>query len=119
MPLSIRLDSSIEVKEEKDEFIKAMARYEEMAKSDKRTGLKLVGKHTWQEVMEEVEKAQAVYESKSQGNHVLKIVRRCFRRFSKSSRSFKSWLEVLPEGDYSSIICGGFKMIFIVCRTKL
>ena len=72
------------------------------------------GKHTWDEVLREVDNAKEVYELKAKGNKGMHI--RVGRAIGAHSDVVSPWLELLPNGDYSSIICGGLKFVFGVCR---
>lgn len=79
-----------------------------------RSHLKLEGKTTWADVMAHLIEAENAYKNRAKKKTVAGFVTLCFRKFSGNAKFFGSWLDVLPQGDYSSVICGGFKMIFVV-----
>ena len=91
-----------------------MKKYERHEKPKKKSNLKLQANHTWKEAIAYAENAKRAYQARAEGSNTWKSIRRCFWKFSRNANAFESWLDVLPEGDYSSVLCGGFKMIFIV-----
>lgn len=46
-------------------------------------------------------------------------VRRFFDRLGDNGSTFSAWLGLLPDGEYSSIVCGAFKMIIKVRIVEL
>lgn len=68
------------------------------------------GAHTWDEVLKTVDSAKEVYESKAKGKKGIHI--RAARGLSQNANDISPWLELLPDGDYSSVICGGLKLVF-------
>lgn len=125
--------------ESKRIFLQAMKEYEEKAKPEYKShlrlkeiwpkfantsakpggALKLEGKTTWVDVLTQVTEAENAYLSRAKTKNVAGNVTKYLRKFSGSAKDFQSWLDVLPQGDYSSIICGGFKMIFVVRHSIL
>ena len=71
-------------------------------------------KHTWEEVMRTAIEAEQVYQEKAKGKSGL--VRRAWRNIGDSQSVINPWLELLPNGEYSSIICSGLKLVFTVRR---
>ena len=66
--------------------------------------------HTWEEVLEEVDKAAQSYNDNSKGWGKLRMA---FRSVGNNQKVFTAWLEFLPtQSQYCSIICGGLKLIF-------
>ena len=39
-------------------------------------------------------------------------VKKCLRTFSHHARPMKSWLALVPDGDYGAILCGSLQAIF-------
>lgn len=123
-----------QLESQKGTFLKAMNEYEENAEPENKSHvkikniwskfadtstnpggtLKLEGKTTWADVLTQINEAENAYKNRAKKKTVADFVTRCFRKFSGNAKYFQSWLDVLPQGDYSSIICGGFKMIFVV-----
>ena len=68
------------------------------------------GVHTWEEVMEKASQAEEVYQDKAKGKKG--IFRRSWRKVGDAGPAINPWLELLPDGDYSSILCGGLKLVF-------
>ena len=65
--------------------------------------------HTWEEVLEEVEKAATSFNDTSS---TWGKVRKVFRSMGNNHKVFKTWLEFLPtQSQYCSIVCGGLKLI--------
>lgn len=65
--------------------------------------------HTWEEVLEEVEKAATSFNDTA---NTWGKVRKVFRSMGNNHKVFKTWLEVLPtQSQYCSIVCGGLKVI--------
>ncbi|KAJ5402762.1 uncharacterized protein N7487_008658 [Penicillium crustosum] len=65
--------------------------------------------HTWEEVLEVVNKASAIYNSKSGAWNKIRIA---FHNFGKNNKAFNAWLGLLPtESDWVSVISGGLKLI--------
>ena len=72
--------------------------------------------HTWDEVLEEVDKAAQSYNdnSKSWGK-----IRKAFRSIGRNHNVFAAWLDFLPtQSQYCSIVCGGLKLILGVCLMR-
>ncbi|KAL2286016.1 hypothetical protein FJTKL_07263 [Diaporthe vaccinii] len=69
-----------------------------------RTSLNL-GKCTWEQVMGEV---QSLATRWSTSPKISSTMMRYLEKLGQNSDAFKSWLELLPAGDYGSSICGVF-----------
>lgn len=46
-------------------------------------------------------------------------LRKCLDRLGKNGEGFKRWLDVLPDGDYGSVVSGSFKLIVEVSAAVL
>ena len=66
---------------------------------------------TWEEVEKIIEEVKRQYEGKS---GAMGATRRFFDRIGKNGGSFTAWLGLLPDGEYSSVVCGAFKLIIKV-----
>lgn len=66
---------------------------------------------TWDEVECLVGEVKRQYEGKS---GAMAATRRFFDRVGKNGGTFTAWLGLLPDGEYSSVVCGAFKMIIKV-----
>lgn len=73
--------------------------------------------HTWEEVLEEVEKAAKSFNDTSS---TWGKVRQVFRSMGNNNKVFTVWLDILPtQSQYCSIVCGGLKLIFGVRLLKI
>ena len=66
---------------------------------------------TWEEVEGIVGEVKRQYEGKS---GAMAATRKFFDRIGKNGGTFTAWLGLLPDGDYSSVVCGAFKLIIKV-----
>ena len=97
---------------ETQHFIEATIAYEASAAAadpNHKTNIDWNHIHTWEEVLEEVEKAAQSYNDNSK---VWGKVRKAFRSIGSNQKIFAAWLEFLPsQSQYCSIVCGGLKLI--------
>jgi len=69
--------------------------------------------HTWEDVLAEVERAEVVY---SDASGAWGKIQKGLRKFGSNARAFEAWASLLPsESEYTSVLCGGLKLIFGVC----
>ena len=66
---------------------------------------------TWEEVESVVGEVRRQYEEKS---GAMAATRKFFDRMGKNGGTFVAWLGLLPDGEYSSVVCGAFKLIIKV-----
>ena len=67
--------------------------------------------HTWEEVKAEMDKAVESYNTKER--FWRKTPNRVAGRTTGSRiPAIKAWLDILPDGEYTSIVCGALKLIF-------
>ena len=66
---------------------------------------------TWEEVENVIGEVRRQYEGKS---GAMAATRRFFDRIGKNGGTFTAWLGLLPDGEYSSVVCGAFKLIIKV-----
>ncbi|KAK5167719.1 uncharacterized protein LTR77_007418 [Saxophila tyrrhenica] len=108
----IKENADKEVKQHQQRFLDALQTYQDNAKEEYKTNVKLSlnNKHTWPEVMEAVENIQ---KARAGRTTVWAKVNEKLRAFGDSSLVFRQWLEILPtQNEYFSVLCGGFKLIF-------
>ena len=73
--------------------------------------------HTWEEVLDVVDKAA---ESHNEKSSVWGKVRKSFRSVGNNHKVFATWMNLLPtQSQYASIVCGGLKVILGVCLSGL
>ncbi|KAL4738841.1 hypothetical protein BDV11DRAFT_170583 [Aspergillus similis] len=95
---------------EKDRFQEAMEAYEQTTAGSKfKTCVTSKSPHTWEEVLEEVNKAAETYHSRAA---VWGKIRAGLRRLGDNSKVFEAWAALLPSGsDCATVISGGLKLI--------
>ncbi|KAL5365334.1 hypothetical protein BJX96DRAFT_179746 [Aspergillus floccosus] len=95
---------------EQDRFREAMEAYEQTtAGSNFKTDVTSKAMHTWEEVLEEVNKASQTYHSRAT---VWGRIRAGLRKLGDNSKVFDAWAGLLPSGsDCASVISGGVKLI--------
>ena len=72
-------------------------------------------KHTWKEVLEEVDVASSQYNDPS---GFWGKIRKVFRRGGDNAGPASAWLALLPtQSEYFSVLCGGLKLIIGVDHT--
>lgn len=67
-------------------------------------------KHSWDEVIQAANDAIERYEQDARRN----ILRKAGRIATDNARTAKAFLDLLPDGDYGSVLCGGLKIIYTV-----
>ncbi|KAI1630225.1 hypothetical protein EDD37DRAFT_645943 [Exophiala viscosa] len=90
-----------------EQFLEMMKRYQYSTKDSKARPLDLGGTHSWDEVMRLVKDAEATYLEAGQSR-----LRQVGRLIGAQSESMVPFLRLIPNGFYTSIICGGLKLIF-------
>ena len=70
---------------------------------------------TWEEVVSIMDK---VCDESEKGSGKRNAIRKFFDRLGASGPTFSAWLGLLPNGEYSSIVCGAFKLVIKVCLQK-
>lgn len=96
----------VDVQNEKENFYGAMDAYEKK-RNPKAEAKTRIASWSWEEVLVDLNKAKVVYKEKGK-------IRRLLDKLKKSIPTLRSWLQLLPDGDYGSIICGAFKLILDV-----
>ncbi|KAL4756181.1 uncharacterized protein BDW70DRAFT_145266 [Aspergillus foveolatus] len=95
---------------EKDRFQEAMEAYEQTTAGSKfKTHVTSKSLHTWEEVLDEVNRAAETYHSRAA---VWGKIRAGLRRLGDNSKVFEAWAALLPSGsDCATVISGGLKLI--------
>ena len=68
------------------------------------------GSHSWEEVMLAARNA----ESKSHHDGSKNLLRKFGRGTQKHANAVRPWLDLIPDGDYTSALCGSLKIAFNV-----
>ncbi|KAL4768475.1 hypothetical protein BDW60DRAFT_219619 [Aspergillus nidulans var. acristatus] len=95
---------------EKNRFQEAMEAYEQTTAGSKfKTCVTSKSLHTWEEVLDEVNRAAETYHSRAA---VWGKIRAGLRRLGDNSKVFEAWAALLPSGsDCATVISGGLKLI--------
>ena len=70
--------------------------------------------HNWDEVYQ----AAKLAEAKCKKDGTRSIFSKVARGIQRSAPAVEPWLGMIPDGDYTSVLCGGLKMAFRVCSRK-
>ena len=73
--------------------------------------------HTWEEVKVEVDKAVDAYNKKATSWR-RNPFRVAGRLMGDKGPVIQTWLELLPTGEYTSVVCGAMKLVFGVYLSK-
>jgi hypothetical protein len=60
---------------------------------------------SWPEVIKEFERAKDYYRAERR-NGAASVIYTCFQKIGENADVFAKWLDLLPNGDYGSGICG-------------
>jgi hypothetical protein len=103
---------------EQDRFREAMEAYEKTTAGSKfKTDVTSKSMHTWEEVLEEVNKASETYHSRAT---VWGKIRAGLHKLGDNSRVFDAWAGLLPSGsDCATVISGGLKLILAVSGSAM
>lgn len=89
------------------------ARGKEEPKKGQQNEFDISGCQKWTDVEQTMQMAKSQYESRHKGK-TLKAIDTFFANVGESGGTFQAWLSLLPDGEYSSIICGSFKLVIKV-----
>ena len=70
--------------------------------------------HNW----DEVHQAAGLAEAKCNKDGTRSIFSKVGRGVQRSAPAVEPWLSLIPDGDYTSVLCGGLKVAFSVCSRK-
>lgn len=94
------------------QFLDALEKFEKSLPKKYQTKFDIRGKHTWNEVIEEVQNAELKYKKKGSDDGAFSKVRGCFRKLEGRAQGFETFLELIPsQNNYASPIAGSFKLI--------
>ena len=82
--------------------------YQKSAKEKSLQTFNIRDQHNWDEVFVAAQQAQNEYVTKSMG------VGNAVAELGDQALALEPWLDLLPSGEYTSILCGGLKLIFKV-----
>lgn len=94
-----------------DHFLKALDLLKEQRKDVPGVaGFNIRGSHSWNDVLTVAGQATDHYQSKAKGFRGL--LPKLGRKLGDTQPAIDGYLDMLPQGDYSSIVCGAVKLIF-------
>jgi len=94
------------------QFLEVMIAYQNSMQESKARNIDLSGTHSWDEVMRLVKDTEDDYVKSGRSG-----LRRVSRFIGDQSESVLPYLRLIPNGFYTSIICGGLKVIFELSLT--
>lgn len=86
--------------------------YRENAKDKSLLDFNIRDKHSWDEVIRVAKDAEQKYNSKAKG--LKGIGHKTIRVVGDHTADTSPWLELLPSGEYTSVLCGSLKLVFAV-----
>lgn len=104
--------SDDEVRHHTQIFCRVMNIYQSTAKDKRLADFNIREKHSWDEVLQEARFAEQKYNQKAKG--LRGIGHRVFRVVGDNAAAANPWLKIFENNDYTSILCGGLKLIFEV-----
>lgn len=94
------------------QFLEALETFEKSLPDKYKTKFDVRGKHTWEEVIEEAQAAEAKYRKKGSDESAFSKIRGYFRKLEGRAAAFETFLELIPsQNNYASPIAGSFKLI--------
>ncbi|KAI9680201.1 MAG: hypothetical protein M1829_001438 [Trizodia sp. TS-e1964] len=97
-----------------DQFLKVMEIYMKTATDKELAKSRLKSSYTWDEVIWQAKKAEETYKNAATG--VGGLVRKAGRVSGDYSNSVTPFLKLLPDNEYTSILCGGITLMFEVAK---
>lgn len=89
--------------------------YRKNAKEKALVNFNIRDRHSWDEVIQEAKDAEQKYNSKAKG--LGGIGHKAVRFVGDHAADTSPWLSLLPNGEYTSVLCGGLKLVFAVYYT--
>jgi hypothetical protein len=84
-----------------------MEEYQNSMKDPSISALDLRGKHCWDDVLQIAKDAEATYLKAGR-----KGLRKAGRIITAKSEAMLPYLQLIPNGFFTSILCGGLKLVF-------
>lgn len=108
---SLRVNLYGQAEAEKAKLKAALASFQNTVGAKLKISVDINQFQTWDEVESLIGEVKRQYEGKS---GAMAATRRFFDRIGKNGGTFTAWLGLLPDGEYSSVVCGAFKLIIKV-----
>jgi hypothetical protein len=109
-------DTRIDISAAKNEEFKLKLEelQKQCTKKDKNIVVDLQATRSWDSVESLLKATVDECAKKKHKKDWLSRVENCFSKMLTYGAGIKSWLEILPDGEYTSLLCGGFKLIVCV-----
>ena len=116
LSLEAEAPTSSDLSSETDLFYRVIEIYQKSSKGNHLPPAFDIRKaHSWDEVHQAARLAEA--EWKKDGTRG--IFSKIGRGIQRSTPAVEPWLGLIPDGDYTSVLCGGLKIAFGVCSRKI
>ena len=97
-----------------DDFCLVMQLFEQFSRpKNSSSEFDIRGKNTWDEVIRAARLAEAEYHASVKGTKG--ALRKFFRLTGDYSPALEPWVGFLPNDKYMAVLCGGLKVILVVC----
>ncbi|KAH8808858.1 hypothetical protein F5884DRAFT_384116 [Xylogone sp. PMI_703] len=103
------------VEKEKTNLLKAMKDFQSTAKGSFDVDIDPNKYQDWKQVEHVMRDAEKDYATKHRDKPMMRGIVEFFNNVGDSGGIFQAWLSLLPTGEYSSIICGAFKLVIKSC----
>lgn len=102
------------VEKEKASLLKAMKDFQSTAKGPSDVDIDPKKYQDWKQVEDVMRDAEKHYAERHKDKPMMKGIVQFFSNVGDSGGLFQAWLSLLPTGEYSSVICGAFKLVINV-----
>jgi hypothetical protein len=97
---------------EKESLLEAMRSFQKSAKGTIDVDINSKKYQKWSDVEATMKAAESDYLQRHKGP--MKGIQSFFDNVGSSGDTFQAWLSLLPDGEYSSVVCGAFKLVIKV-----
>jgi len=94
--------------------LKAMKEFQTSAKGSSDVHIDLNKYQDWTQVEATMKDAELEYRQRHKDKPIMKGIAEFFSNVGNSGGLFQDWLSLLPTGEYSSVVCGAFKLVIKV-----
>lgn len=110
-----RIGNVYEVAEkEKASLLRAMKEFQTSPKGSSHVDIDPNKYQDWAQVEATMKDAELEYKQRHKDKPIMKGIAEFFGNVGDSGGLFQAWLSLLPTGEYSSVVCGAFKLVIKV-----
>jgi hypothetical protein len=102
------------VEKEKANLLRAMKDFQSKAKGSSDVDIDPKKYQDWKQVENIMRDAEKNYAERHKDKPMMRGIVQFFDNVGDSGAIFEAWLSLLPTGEYSSVICGAFKLVIKV-----